>query len=101
MEVIVATFGNGTSCTSILNLFTYEWDLVDAKNTNIPVGGHLVTSIDESRVFYLGGTYNGSPSLNVYKLFQTGWSMTKAKLPFDIVSNKVMTYPSLHNVRLK
>ncbi len=87
-DIIIVTFANATSCTSILNLVTYDWDIVNVTNTNIPIGGHLVTSVDNSRVFYMGGILPGQrQALDVYELTQTGWQITEPKLPYGIGSN--------------
>ncbi len=101
VEIAMVTFSRGKSCTSVLNLFTYAWSLVDASKVNIPIGGHLVTSVDKSQVFYLGGLYytpQEIQSFDVYQLVSTGWKLTNAKLQFGISSNETKSYPSTHNV---
>ncbi len=103
IEVIVVTFYYINTCTSILNLLTNEWTTVHSSEINIPIGGHLVASLDKSRVFYLGGLYykqEETQSLDVYELNSDGWRMIEAKLPFGIASNVTKSYPSLHNVTL-
>ncbi len=103
MDVIIVTFAKGNSCTSIFNLLTYNWSSVTGTKTNIPIGGHLVTSLDETRVFYIGGLYhkpNTMQSLDVYELVNNEWRLTEAKLPFGISSNETKTYHSLHNVTI-
>ena len=102
-QVVVITFGKQTPCTSLLNLNTYEWSMVNGTRKSIPIGGHLVTSLDKKRVFYLGGIYykpEESQSLNVFELDFNGWQLTKTKLPFGISSNETSSFPSLHNVTL-
>ncbi len=103
-NVIIVTFPNSNHpCTSMLNMNTFEWSLVPNTGLTIPMGGHLITSLDHSKVFYLGGIYNGhqtSQSLDVYELGSNGWQLTGIKLPFGIVSNETKSYPSLHNVTL-
>ncbi len=102
-QIIIITFGNKNSCTSILNLNTHGWIIIDDTEVSIPIGGHLVTSLDKTRVFYLGGLYYSpeeKQSLDVYELSSNGWLLTQAKLPFGISSNETKSYPSLHNVTL-
>ncbi len=99
-QIVIVTFGNKTSCTSILNLDTYDWSRVN--DVSMPIGGHLVTSLDRTRVFYLGGLYykrEESQSLDVYELSSAIWMLAaEAKLPFGISSNETKSYPSVHNV---
>lgn len=102
-EAIIVTFVNGSSCTSILNLRTRTWMVVGSFKTNIPIGGHLVTSLDKSRVFYLGGLYyepHETQSLDIYELKASGWRLIEPKLPFGISSNETKSYRSSHNVTL-
>ncbi len=102
-RVVIVTFGNETSCTSILNLDTFKWSRIDDAETLIPIGGHLVTSLDKTRVFHLGGIYfrlEETQSLDIYELTSIGWEMSEAKLPFGISSNETKSYPSQHNVTL-
>ena len=103
-EIVIVTFNQTNSCTSILNIKTYQWILLHT-DVDIPLGGHLVTSLDKTRVFYLGGIFNGprahyDQSLDVYELGSSGWKLTIAKLPFGIVSNETRSYPSLHNITI-
>ncbi len=100
-EIIIVTFRYTNTCTSILNLLTHDWTIVIGGDKNIPIGGHLVASLDKSRIFYLGGLYNKpkqAQSLHVYELDTNGWRMIKAKLPFGIASHETKSFPSLHNV---
>ncbi len=100
-EVIIVTFTNRKSCTSKLNLYSFNWTMIQM--SDIPIGGHLVTSIGNNRVFYLGGLYykpKETQSLDVFELGSTGWQIIKAKLPFGIASNVTKSYPSQHNVTL-
>ena len=104
-EVIIVTFfHNSKSCTSKLNLNSYTWYKVEDIDVNIPIGGHLATSIDKHEVYYLGGLYKTHlkevQSLDAYKLGPKGWQLKEAKLPFGISSNETKSYPSLHNVTL-
>ena len=81
----------------------YNWSKMEALDVEIPIGGHLVTSIDKSRIFYMGGIYHGPPehqTLDVFELGLKGWELIVAKLPFGISSNDTRSYPSLHNVTL-
>ncbi len=103
IEVIIVTFAQKQPCTSILNLNSLNWTIILSKDVNIPIGGHMVTSLDKARVFYLGGLNNEHPiaqSLDVFELGMNGWELTKAKLPFGIASHNTISYPSLHNVTL-
>ncbi len=102
-KIIVVTFSDGISCTSILNLSTFEWAILNGKegDTSIPIGGHLAASLDKSRMFYLGGIYykpQETQSLDVYELSEFGWHITDVKSPFGTASNKTKSYPSMHNV---
>ncbi len=103
-ELVVVTFNKTNSCTSIFNLISYNWSIVNAMNVDIPFGGHLITSIDQTRVFYLGGIYfidhEETQSLDVFELGVNGWQLIVAKLPFGIASNETKIYQSLHNVTL-
>ncbi len=104
-EIIIVTFTNRNTCTSILNLQTYNWILLNTTYVNIPIGGHLVTSVDKSRVFYLGGLDHKkdaleTQSLDIYELNYNGWNLIEAKLPFGISSNATGSYSSMHNVTL-
>ncbi len=102
-EVVIITFRNGNPCTSILNLNSHAWAMVDSPDFNIPIGGHLVTSLDNYGIFYLGGLYSEpqlTQSLDVYELKSDGWQLIEAKLPYGISSNETKSYPSLHNVTL-
>ncbi len=100
-EIVIVTFRKRASCTSILNMKSYDWSMVNDASVNIPIGGHLVTAIDKIRVFYLGGLYyepEESQSLDVFELGSNGWKMIKAKLPYGILSNETKSYPSSHNI---
>ncbi len=102
-QIVIETFSKRTSCTSILNLNTYHWSMLNDAGVNIPIGGHLVTSSDKSRVFSLGGLYYAPEeiqSLDVYELGSNGWEMIEAKLPYGISSNETKSYPSSHNVTI-
>ncbi len=101
-EAIIVTFTERKACSSILNLDTLNWSIVEG-GVKIPIGGHLVTSLDKQRVFYLGGIYyvpQEIQSMDVFELDFNGWHLIKAKLPIGISSNETKSYPSLHNVTL-
>ena len=102
-KVVIVTFRNRKSCTSKLNLQTHDWERIPTNEVNIPIGGHLMTSIDGTRVFYLGGIYyepREVQSLDIFELTASGWTLIVAKLPFQVSSNETKSYPSLHNVTL-
>ncbi len=101
--VVIVTFIKRVSCTSILNLNTYEWTKVNNVDVLIPIGGHLVMSIDKTSVFYMGGLYykpEESQSLDIFELGSNGWRLIEAKLPFGISSNETKSYPSTHNITM-
>ncbi len=99
-KVVIVTFSKRKPCTALLDLITYMWNKVSVND--IPIYGHLVTSLDKTRAFYLGGIYHEEQqeveSFDVYELEYDGWRMTMAKLPFGIVSNETKSHPSVHNV---
>ncbi len=104
IEVVIVTFSQRKACTSVLNLNTLQWSMIDISKVTIPIGGHLVTSLDKSRVFYLGGIYYdheiSMQSLDMYELGANGWELKDVKLPFGVGSNETYSYASLHNVTL-
>ncbi len=103
IEVVVVTFNKKKACTSIINLLSNGWTRINGSDVKIPFGGHLVTSLDKSKVFYLGGIYyepQEVQSYDVYELKPNDWQLTIAELPIAISSNLTKSYPSLHNVTL-
>ena len=88
--IITQNFDNFTTCTNILNLKTYQWSRVTSiSSTTLPLGGFILTGMDHSRVYYLGGyKKNNSNNKTVYELSQETyqWTLTGIKLTIGMTN---------------
>ncbi len=97
-EVIIITqyFDTLTTCTSVLNLSTFEWKTLTTSN-NLPLGGKLLMGLNDVDVYYLGGFKNEKPVKTVYKL-DSNWMLTSHVLPFEMSTKESIIFPSTLNM---
>ena len=86
--IVNQNFMDFATCTSELNIDNYEWKKKSQnQNDLLPLAGFILTGIDSSRVFYLGGFtnhVNKSDNRTVYELRNNNWELTETKLTFGM-----------------
>ena len=82
--IIAQNFNDFTTCTSLLNVTSFEWhQITSTDNKLLPIGGFILTGVDLNSIYYFGGYFASSDSNNktVFELTNK-WTMTTMKLPF-------------------
>ncbi len=100
-EVVIVTqnFLDFTTCTSALNIKNYAWTKIQTQNL-LPLAGFILTGIDSSRVFYLGGFTNqvNSDNRTVFELRNNHWELTETRLTFGITGFNALFMDSRLNL---
>ncbi len=102
-EIIILTqnFNDMSTCTSILNVKTFEWTMITSSRSNeLPLGGFILTGNNPSKIFYLGGYHNNEQSNNrtIHELDNNEWRLNMYKLPFAMTGFDSKFWPEQVNM---
>ncbi len=101
-EVVILhqNFEDFSTCTSLLNVATFEWvKIASSQMGKLPLGGFMLSGVQPFTTFYLGGyNYDLSTSNNTVYELTNKWELTNTQLAFGMTGWDSMVMESRLNL---
>ncbi len=101
VAILHQNFLDFSTCTSLLNIKTFEWTKVTHSLTDdLPLGGFILQGIESHRTFYIGGNSQHDRTDDMKRVFEltNRWELLKTKLEFGIAGWNSMVLDSRLNI---